>query len=309
MAPAMPCKTRQEKKALERPVANPMRSNQWIHKTADGRIFTESSWGPCCKKTHSLQHDNLVHKFLSYASSHEHSRSKSSSGLEKTSRVEFDESQKQIRGDRWSKDEARKSSFCLTDEYLSFEVCRIGRQNTKNTKIELYSEARLWKTIQGLTQFSLNKDLQHLKWQPPRSWISSPDCRVAMDKQQAQYRRIPKWKWKMLTNCWKFQDGVSRHLDSSTTDTNGLNHGPLWKTQSFPLQGIYTVILLAGLIWERQFEKVLLKHGWGKIPNWECLVVHHRKGLFLSVYVDDIKLGGKNKTLIRCGNNSTKKSI
>ena len=27
---------------------------------------------------------------------------------------------------------------------------------------------------------------------------------------------------------------------------------------------------LAGLLWERQFEKVLLKHGWEKIPNWEC---------------------------------------
>ena len=26
---------------------------------------------------------------------------------------------------------------------------------------------------------------------------------------------------------------------------------------------------LAGLLWERQFEKILLKHGWEKIPNWE----------------------------------------
>ena len=24
---------------------------------------------------------------------------------------------------------------------------------------------------------------------------------------------------------------------------------------------------LAGLLWERQFEKILLKHGWEKIPN------------------------------------------
>ena len=46
---------------------------------------------------------------------------------------------------------------------------------------------------------------------------------------------------------------------------------------------------LAGLLWERQFEKILLKHGWEKVPNWECLFVHRQKGLFLSVYVDDIK--------------------
>ena len=54
---------------------------------------------------------------------------------------------------------------------------------------------------------------------------------------------------------------------------------------------------LAGLLWERQFEKILLKHGWEKIPNWECLRVHCEKGLFLSVYVDDIKLAGKKQNL------------
>ena len=67
-------------------------------------------------------------------------------------------------------------------------------------------------------------------------------------------------------------------------DTNDLNHGPVWKTQSF---------LLWQVLWERQFEKILLKHGWEKIPNWECLFVHREKGSFLSVYVDDIKIGWK----------------
>ena len=80
-------------------------------------------------------------------------------------------------------------------------------------------------------------------------------------------------------------------------DTNGLNHGPVWKTQSFLLTEICMVILWQGLVWERQFEKVLLKHGWEKIPNWECLFVHREKGLFLSVYVDDIKLAGKKQNI------------
>ena len=67
---------------------------------------------------------------------------------------------------------------------------------------------------------------------------------------------------------------------------------------------------LAVLLWERKFEKILLQHNWEKIPNWECLFVHREKQLFLSVYVDDIKLAGKkNKILIRCGNYSRKKSI
>ena len=50
--------------------------------------------------------------------------------------------------------------------------------------------------------------------------------------------------------------------------------------------------LLAGLLWERQFEEILLR-----IPNWECLFVHREKGLFLFVYVDDMKLAGKKQNL------------
>ena len=57
------------------------------------------------------------------------------------------------------------------------------------------------------------------------------------------------------------------------------------------------MVILWQDLWERQFEKILLKHGWDKIPNWECLFVHRQKGLFLSVYVDDIKLAGKKQNL------------
>ena len=67
---------------------------------------------------------------------------------------------------------------------------------------------------------------------------------------------------------------------------------------------------LAGLSWERQFEKVLLKHGWEKIPNWECLFVHREKGFFLSLCMWMTKNWmERNKIMIRCGNYSTKKSI
>ena len=54
---------------------------------------------------------------------------------------------------------------------------------------------------------------------------------------------------------------------------------------------------LAGLLWRRPFEKILLKYGCEKVSNWECLFVHREKGLFLSVYVDDIKLAGKKQNL------------
>ena len=54
---------------------------------------------------------------------------------------------------------------------------------------------------------------------------------------------------------------------------------------------------LPGLLCEMQFEKILFETWLGKIPNWECLFVHREKGLFLSVYVDDIKLAGKKQNL------------
>ena len=54
---------------------------------------------------------------------------------------------------------------------------------------------------------------------------------------------------------------------------------------------------LAGLLWERQFEKILLKYGWEKVSNWDCLFVHREKGLFLFVYVDDIKSAAEKQNI------------
>ena len=65
-----------------------------------------------------------------------------------------------------------------------------------------------------------------------------------------------------------------------------------------PLErNLYSHPLVAGLLWERQFERILLHPGWEKVSNWECLFVHREKGLFFSVYVDDIKLAGKKQNI------------
>ena len=54
---------------------------------------------------------------------------------------------------------------------------------------------------------------------------------------------------------------------------------------------------LAGLFWERQFEKIFLKcmveRRISKLGM--SLFVHREKGLFLSIYVDDVKLAGKKQ--------------
>ena len=84
--------------------------------------------------------------------------------------------------------------------------------------------------------------------------------------------------------------GVSRHLDASTTTQMAKIMVQYGKPKSFLLKGIYTGILLAGLWWERQNTNILLKIG-----NVSSFIV--KKELFLSVYVDDIKLAGKKQNL------------
>ena len=53
----------------------------------------------------------------------------------------------------------------------------------------------------------------------------------------------PGKKWKMLTNYWKFPNRSVQTFGFVYHDTNGQNHGPVWKTQTFLLSEICTVIL------------------------------------------------------------------
>ena len=58
---------------------------------------------------------------------------------------------------------------------------------------------------------------------------------------------------------------------------------------------------LAGLLWERQFEKILLKYFWEKVSNLDCLFVHREKDYsYLCMWMTSNWLE-RNKTLIRCG--------
>ena len=54
---------------------------------------------------------------------------------------------------------------------------------------------------------------------------------------------------------------------------------------------------LTGLLWERQFEEVLVDGN--KVRNWECLFVHREQGSFFSVHVDDTKMAGEKQKLMK----------
>ena len=187
-------------------------------------------------------------QIYSHASSNEDTRSKSSSGKRKgetwkDSSVGPDKSQSQIRGDRWSKDEGRKSSFRLTDGHLSFEECWIGGKAPKIQRSSCiprrYCKSWFW------IKCSIN-------WTRIISISNDSGKSHGYHLQPAGLRRTSSgrsicWNQGQDRKCYKITEnskiGVSRHLDSSTTTQNGPNHGPVWKIQSFLLSEICMVIL------------------------------------------------------------------
>ena len=91
------------------------------------------------------------------------------------------------------------------------------------------------------------------------------------------------------------QIGMSRHMDSSTTTQMAkiiVQHGR--SSRSSWTKSVWSSFCRT--IYEKgQFEKVLLKYGWEKVSNGECLFVHREKGSFLSVHVDAHLIGWKER--------------
>ena len=120
---------------------------------------------------------------------------------------------------------------------------------------------RVLRSIHWTRIFSISNDSSK------DQWISSPDCQVAMDKQQTQFLLIPMWKWKMLTNYWKFPNPNVQTFGFVYHDTNGPKSWSSIEDPVVPLERNLYGHPLAGLLWERQFEKILLEHDWEKIPK------------------------------------------
>ena len=117
----------------------------------------------------------------------------------------------------------------------------------------------------------------------------------AQDKQPMQCQLTPRSKCKMHHRYWKFQSQNVHVLGYVCQNTNGLNRGPAWKTQSFLLSEICTVILWQDSYGNGNSRKFYWNTVGEKVPNWERVFVNREKGLFLSMYVDDIKLAGKKQ--------------
>ena len=220
-----------------------------------------------------------------------------------------DKSQKQIRGDEWSQDKGRKRSFCLTDGHLSFKACRIGGKTPKVQRSSCsprwYCERRSWvlcsihtTRIISITNDSSKSHGYHLQTAWLR-WTSS-------------WRNICFYPGKN-GGCSQItensQIGVSGHLDSSTTTQMAkvmVQYGrpsrsawakSVWSSFGRPVMG--------KAVWENPIE-VRLGEGFRLVT----LIHTSWKRIILICVCGWHQIDWKeNKTLIRCGKYSIKKSI
>ena len=114
-----------------------------------------------------------------------------------------------------------------------------------------------------------------------------PDCEGQAADAVSAYIQVKMEKKKTLQGCskWECPDIWIRLPRNKWSK--------LWDNLEDPVDLLERNLYghpLAGFLWERQFEKVLLGLiGWEKVLNLKCLFSHRKEKLFLSIYVDRFK--------------------
>ena len=311
MAPATPCKTSKKSKhgetrgktteiksklacILEVSESTRLCMEEFLPKYHEDRIAG--------KGDNSLQHYNLVHKFIPMPQAMKIHAPKAAMDkewerLEKDFGVGYSKSKT---NQRWSMKQRRKPQKFILPHWWTSVIWRMPtwRQSTKNTKVELYSEAKKWKMIQGL--YAVFTEQGSSVSQMTAAKIMDIISRLPGTARRTADAVSAKTQFKM-ERCSQIFDnsqiGMSRHLDPSTT-TETAKIMVRMEDTVVPLERNLYGHPLTGLSWEKSFEKILLKYGLEeKVSNCECLFVHREKELFLSMYVDDIKSSGKKLNL------------
>ena len=168
-----------------------------------------------------------------------------------------------VRNEKEVIDEARNKGRKV--QFASFmDLCHL-----KNVELELqFQKYKGWIVLRGDTVERWFRIIRSTYWTRSISITNGSrkfpghyfeDYQDAQDKQQMQYPLFTRSKWKMHGCYWKFQSQNVQIFGYVHRNTNGQNHGPVWKTQLFLLEEICSGHPVAGLWWERQFENVFLK--------------------------------------------------
>ena len=180
--------------------------------------------------------------------------------------VESDQSQEQIRSDRWSKEQGQKGAFCLTDGHLSAEECqecRIGekhkkykgrvvlRGDTVNDDSGFYANIHRTRII-SITNGGRKSHGYHI--QTARIFRTSSWCSIRYKSGQ---------NGRCINVIKNSEVRMSRYLDTSTTKHMAKIMVQCGRPSRSSWRNLYGHPL-AGLFWERQSKKILWEHGWEK---------------------------------------------
>ena len=211
--------------------------------------------------------------------------------------MEADESLKQ-EVTKEARNKGRKGSFCVIDGSLSSwefgagtSVSKVQRPSCSprwHCKRWFWFVCSVhWARIICITNDGCKSDGRHVK--ATRIFRTSSGCSICLHPGQNG-------------RCTKIiENSQSQNVQTFGYVCRNTNGRQSWSSLEDPVvpleQNLYGHPL-AGLLWERQFEKVLLENGWEKVSNWKCWFVHREKGLFLSMHVDDIKLAGNESRTV-----------
>ena len=207
-----------------------MRTHRWRQ-----RIYEKASWRNSTKQNHedhiagsgidSLNHYNLVLKFLPMQAM-KIPDAKAAVGKDwktgENTRIATHESQKQKRGDRWSKEWGQNSTVCVAPRWHCVRWFRLIRSMCRARFISVTNDGS-----------------------------KSNGCH----SKATRMRRTRRLRWKMLHRYCTFQSQNVQIYGYVYRNTNSSNRGPVWKIQSFVLSEICTVILWQDYYGEDNWRK------------------------------------------------------
>ena len=194
----------------------------------------------------------------------------------------------------WRHKKSKEQSICHADRHLSSQKRGV---RTKEPKVQRTSRAPRWHCERRLRLLCCIHRARFVCVSNDSCKTNGCHCKttwLCRTKQRMQYLLIHRKKGR----C--FQKILKNPKSECPDIWIRLKRPKSWSSMEDPVVPLERNPYghpLAGLLWERQFEQVLLQHGWEKSSKLGTLVRYREKGLFLSVYVDDTKLAGKKQNM------------
>ena len=160
------------------------------------------------------------------------------------------------------------------------------QDTSKNTKDESCSGGTTSKMQTDKEQYSQNMVRQLRRWQR--------FCNASWQGWRTEWRTAQRTRCSQIIEITRSRLSRNMHQDSSTSMTKKLGRscGFAWKEFARSPSGRPSL--------EKKFRGRAVQKQMENIPTWECLYVHRKLGLCLSVYIDDIKMVRKSRPSNPC---------